>query len=150
VIAGRGVSILGVRDGVSDGAGVGERRLRLRSYAARFVSWLASMHCSRASCHTQRQTGTTASRAKEPAERKMRRWRSRQRDFSVAMKDSKRRVSTCAWMVRKGDVLPWVPGREPETMVTPVRRTKLMETRRDILLTMSDYIGVSSGYRIGD
>ena len=156
VLAGCRVSGLGVWDALLDvvgslaeglEVGAGERRLRLRSLAARLVSWLASMHCRRASCHTQRQTGMTASRAKEPAERKMRRWRSRERDFSVALKDSKRRVSIWAWMVRKGDVASLVPGSEPDKMVTPARRTKLTETRRVILLTISDCMGgVSSGY----
>lgn len=60
----------------------------------RLVSWLASMHWRRASCQTQKQTGRTASRANEPAERNMRRWRSWNRDFSVTLKDSKSKVST--------------------------------------------------------
>lgn len=78
----------------------------------------------------------------------MRRWRSRERDFSVAMKDSKRRVSIWAWMVRNGDVVSLVPGREPDKMVTPARRTKLIETRRVILFTISDCMsGVSSSYK---
>jgi hypothetical protein len=77
----------------------------------------------------------------------MRRWRSRERDFSVALKDSKRRVSIWAWMVRKGDAVSLVSGSEPDKTVTPARRTKLMETRRVILLTISDCMGgVSSGY----
>jgi hypothetical protein len=66
----------------------------------------------------------------------------------MAMKDSKRRVSIWAWMVRKGDVALLVLDRELDKMVTPARRTKLMETRRVILLTISDYMGsVSSCYR---
>jgi hypothetical protein len=44
-------------------------------------------------------------------------------------------------------VTPLVPDCELDKMVTPVRRTKLMETMRVILLTISDCKGVSSGYR---
>lgn len=64
----------------------------------------------------------------------------------MAMKDWKRRVSIWAWIVRKGD-LSVVPSRESDKMVMPARRTKLMDTRRVILLTISDCTGgVSSGY----
>ncbi len=67
----------------------------------------------------------------------------------MAWKDSKRSVSACAWMVRKGDVTPSVPCKDPDRTVMPARRTKLMETRRVILLTMSDYMGLSSGFKDG-
>jgi hypothetical protein len=39
-------------------------------------------------------------------------------------------------------VTPLVPDWELDKMVTPVRRTKLMETRRVILLTISDCKGL--------